>query len=279
MQDDESKQIGINRQVSLAVAGNLSRCSVGFFDVESPTVDLASGVLISIGNRLFVATAGHAVPSRPSGRISFIGQNEKRLVESKEAVIAHESYEWPDVGFLEIAPDVASRLGKEPIGLERISPRGPGHFDRRCFVFGYPTDSIKVQHKKERFDLGGISYSHLPMRPEEWPEKPRPPAHEEVDIFLPYDRDEEMFYYEENQGRNELGHPEGMSGGGLWQGVDREGKLWTPEDVGLFGIQSGYRAEDKYLRACQINTWLRLLHSEQLDLRATLEEAFPSLQF
>jgi len=134
-----------------------------------------------------------------------------------------------------------------------------------------------VHDKIQAFHLRAISYSNVPMQPDSWPPNRTPEADTDADIFLPYDRDEELFYYEENEGQNQLNHPGGMSGGGLWQGIDCEGKLWTPEVVGLFAIQSRSLEAGKYIRACQIHHWLCLLHKEQPTLRPELETAFPGL--
>jgi hypothetical protein len=98
-----------------------------------------------------------------------------------------------------------------------------------------------------------------------------------VDIFLPYDPEKEIWYYEENEGDANPPEPRGAGGGGLWQGTPTKVELWNAEAVRLIGIQSRLNEKEKYLRGCQIIHWLRLLHEQCNDLRPALVAAFPCL--
>jgi hypothetical protein len=124
-----------------------------------------------------------------------------------------------------------------------------------------------------------MCYSNTPIKPENWPNvsSADPASDKAVDIFLPYDPEKEMWYYEENEGDDNLPEPRGLSGGGLWQGSQTKVELWNAEGVQFFGIQSRWNEEEKYVRGCQIIHWLRLLHEHCSDLRPALVAAFPEL--
>ena len=76
-----------------------------------------------------------------------------------------------------------------------------------------------------------------------------------------------------------VGNPQGMSGGGVWQGTQQDGELWSPEGLRLVGIQSSWYAPGKYIRAVQIIHWLKLVHSNLPELRDTIESHFSDVDF
>jgi hypothetical protein len=124
-----------------------------------------------------------------------------------------------------------------------------------------------------------MCYSNAPIEPEKWPNvaSADPASDCTVDIFLPYDPEKEMWYYEENERDDNLPEPRGASGGGLWQGSLSKVEHWNAEGVQLIGIQSRWNEKKKYVRGCRIIHWLRLLHEHCSDLRPTLVAGFPEL--
>ena len=278
-------RIVVNANDSWAVAQNLSRHTVAFVDLNKPLERTTSGVLVSIGGHLFVATAAHAVPSQPGGRLSFVVPT--KAIDAGALPILRcgkiES-EWPDVGFLELDPTEALPvLRKEAIDLEQISVRGPGHPECRCLLFGQTSQRIRTEptdSSQRHLTFRPMCYSNAPVKPEEWPKaSSADPAFDRgVDIFLPFDPEEETWHYEENEGDGNLPEPRGLSGGGLWQGSQTKVELWNAEGVQLFGIQSRWNEEEKYVRGCQIIHWLRLLHEQYPDLRAALVAAYPEVR-
>jgi hypothetical protein len=272
----------VNTNDSWAVAQNLSRHTVAFVDVNKPLEKMTTGVLVGIGGHLFVATAAHAVPSQPGDRLSFIVPT-KAIDAGALPILRCGRNEWPDIGFLELDPAGAlSVLRKEAINLDRISLRGPGHPKCRCLLFGQTSELIRTEptapsqlHLKFR----PMCYSNAPIKPEKWPSvsSADPASDRGVDIFLPFDPEVETWYYEETEGDDTLPEPRGVSGGGLWQGSPTKVELWNAEGVQLFGIQSRWNEEEKYVRGCQIIHWLRLLHEHYSDLRPALVAAFPKL--
>ena len=269
-----------------AVIDNLSKLHVAFVDVREKPERVASGVLVLVEGHLLVATAAHAIPTSPETRLAFASRTTRDLEPGRPAVLRYGKHPsgWPDVGFLELAPEAAvSALTKEAIGLERIGLRGPGDPDQRCFLCGYPSELIRLSRPSKHvghLSLKGDCYTNFPISPTTWPSVSLDdhPTDKMVDIFLPYDQEEEMCYHEENEGHDRLGEPYGMSGGGLWQAAPCGNSVWSPEQVQLFGIQSSWSKNRKYVRACQVVHWLHLIYEHYCDLRHTLVERFPDLK-
>jgi hypothetical protein len=276
-------RIVVNTHDSWAVAQHLSKHTVAFVDLDKPLERMASGVLVSIEGHLFVATAAHAVPSQPEGRLSFVVPKTKTIDAGALPILrcGKIESEWPDVGFLELDPAGAVPvLGKEAIDLNKISVRGPGHPECRCLLFGFLSETTRTGQTASselHLTFRPLCYSNAPVKPENWPNvsSADPASGQAVDIFLPYDPEEEMWYCEEKEGDDNLPEPRGVCGGGLWQGTLTKVELWNAEAVRLFGIQSTWNEKEKYVRGCQIIHWLRLLHEHYTDLRPALFAAFP----
>jgi hypothetical protein len=278
-------RIVVNTNDSWAVAQHLSKHTVAFVDLNKPTERLTSGVLVSIDGHLFVATAAHALPSQPRGRLSFVVPKATTIDAGILPILRYGKIEseWPDVGFLELdAAGALPVLRKEAIGLDHISVRGPGHPECRCLLLGYSSEMIRTEQtdaSELHVTLRPVCYSNAPIKSKDWPNVPLtdPASRQTVDIFLPYDPEEEVWYYEENERHGKVPEPRGAGGGGLWQGSVTKTELWNPEGVQLIGIQSKWHEKEQYVRGCQIIHWLRLLHEHCSDLRPALVAAFPEL--
>jgi len=267
-----------------ALASNLNNCTVAYMDVK--TSEVASGTVVEIDKHVFVATVAHSLPPKPHGRISFISFVETPVDKTVAEILGHakRESERPDVGFLQIDPDFArSVLRKEPIGLDRLLPCGPGKKDFMAYLFGFPTDLIekKANSPRERsLVFTGQCYMNLPIMPEEWAHvhRSRSEFHQpdpDMDVYLPYPMDEEML----SRGarvKPDLSEPYGLSGGGVWQGPLRD-EVWAPEKYKLIAIQSTWPRKGRFLQATQIIHWLKLLWENCEHLRSTLAGAFPAL--
>ena len=128
-------------------------------------------------------------------------------------------------------------------------------------------------------DFKIMFYTNAPMPPKAWPElkPPDEPTAESTDIFLGYDQEDKIWKSRRTEGEAKLTDPDGTSGGGWWQGVNCEGKIWQAESVHLIGIQSSWHKKKKYIRGCQIHHWLKLLYENEPELRETLRREFPKV--
>jgi hypothetical protein len=177
----------------------------------------------------------------------------------------------PDVGFIEIEQGATAKLGRVPIGVDRLCDAGPGQAGRMAFLYGFPTKLIKhaINHKRREklFAMQSFTYTNVTFALEEWPEVPKadlPPLRSR-DLFIPYDVKEEMAARGGND--SHLPNPEGASGGGIWQGTGDKRELWHPDKVKLIAIQSTWHEERKYVRGVQIKHWVRLIERHYPDLK------------
>jgi hypothetical protein len=278
-------RIVVNANNSWAVAQNLSTYTVAFVDVNKPRERMTSGVLVSIAGHLFVATVAQAVPSQPEDRLLFVVPKTKAMDAEALPILrcGKSQSEWPDVGFLELDPaEALPVLRKDVIDLDHISVRGPGHPECRCLLFGYSSEMVPTEQadpSQLHLTFRPMCYSNAPIKPENWPKvsSADPASDPTVDVFLPYDPEEEKWYYEENEADANLPEPRGATGGGLWQGSLSKVELWNAEGVQLLGIQSRWNEKEKVVRGWQIIHWLRLLHKHYRGLRPALAAAFPEL--
>ena len=241
-----------------------------------------SGTLIAIKDRLFVATAAHIIPRHLNERNLWV-LSKKRHRPCKDGVVRILRFKKDksiDVGYLELSlENISDYLDCEPCPIERVRILGPGRSEQLSALVGAPQEFVKP---KERAEARAVfptikPYLITPIPVKEWPNVPsinRPPQ-DDVDIFLNFPRD----------GITELATDEplvyvtaeGYSGGGIWDwDFDPEG-LWQPTDAVLFGIQSSWNSTKRYLRAIQIQHWLRLIYEDYSDLQSTLDKHFPTL--
>ncbi|HWB11549.1 MAG TPA: hypothetical protein VFE62_02690 [Gemmataceae bacterium] len=214
----------------------MQRHSVAYIDTQSPEQKIATGTLVTIDGRLLVATASHTIPKDPGCRLCFVGNTEQPTEPNLEVLgwakqrAKGLSEPYPDVGFIELRPDAAERLGREPLSLYRLHLFGPGRVGPACYVLGYPADEVQQQVIGKKVMLWRVQlviYTNKPLEPANWPLVPES-AHKprrSVDIFVPYPIGEDelfQFSWQEKQSWNE---PVGMSGGGLWQARDYGGAL------------------------------------------------------
>jgi hypothetical protein len=259
-------------------------CTGAFIDIESGS-QAGSGTFITIDGRLFFATAAHTIPANPNGRLSFVTATLSNVDHSVFPILRFATAgEWPDVAYLELPSDVAVTLGKTPITLDRVSPRGHGYQDVLACLVGFPSalmrrDCRPLSSGIQRLDcdFSMVFYPGLPLPPKSWPKSLSLPTSKTTDIFLPYDLETELHRPPGRGFPDSLVKPEGTSGGGWWQGVNSDGKVWHAERVQLIGIQSRWSQDRKYIRGCQIHDLLRLMYEHEPELRESLRIAFPDL--
>src|SRR5688500_5156845 len=99
---DVATAITISGECETASRWIRDRCVV-IFDREQH--EFSSGVWIGIGDRVFVATAGHAVPAFPNRRLWIMRKDGAYEHHGYPSFLNHGKIETPelDVGFLELA--------------------------------------------------------------------------------------------------------------------------------------------------------------------------------
>ena len=277
-----SKAISIHHHVGDAVAENLRRHSLAF--VYSRRKSRAgSGTLVSIGNRLLIATAGHTVPESPE-HVTLVGKRTPYQVECAPAILAVARSEVHDVGLIEVACDAPGQMGMEPIGIGRIADLGSGRHHRSSWLVGYPSAS-QIPNSPKPGVLGFVGHVAAcePIDPIAWHRiklgKDDDPLDPDGHAMFYYSVTDPLFVHPDNPCRDEFAaRPHGMSGGGFWQAPQStEGRNWYPHDVCLYAIQSAWCFGHMHVKAIQIIHWLRLVADTYQHLREELIDAFPRL--
>jgi hypothetical protein len=284
-QVDYATKLEIAKQSMLNLKSFLYQQSVAFFtSKEAGNITLASGTLVSIGDRLFIATASHTVPEDPGTEIWVLSYEPRHSTDTHAPILNRGRCpkDDPDVGFLELGTGAAvDYLKKEVCPIERLAIRGIGGPLRAVLLVGSPGEYIKpkqhiepgTSHPQPALVPLMITYYTIPMMESEWPSSENPDP--EKDIFLDYPSTpgEQM----ETGEAMLLPKPHGMSGGGLWDQGFETSEIWTNASVKLIGIQSSWHPGLRYVRCVQIIHWLRLIHSHYEDMRPILERQFPEL--
>ncbi len=257
-----------------AQARHLYKHTVVFLDREDE-YHLASGTLVQIENRLFIATAAHAVHPSPSGRLWLVGRHMKQESKGFPGFIAwgKSADGWPDVGYLELDASVAiPYLGIEPCSLRSLEDVGVGREGRGAVILGAPSQELKLARVTlESGSIGGIirsqcdAFFNVPLMPREWPvvRDCDPLPNDRVDMFFEWSED--------------FPDAPGLSGGGIWdQGFDIN-QMWSPESAKLIAIQSSWKKDQNYIWAVQIHHWIRLIARDYPSLSGVLKAQFPDL--
>jgi hypothetical protein len=284
---DYKTKLAIAKQSMVELKPFLFKQSVAFFTHEGrESVSLASGTLVSIGSRLFIATAAHTVADGPNDEVWVLNKGPRSPTTSQAPVLKKGKYPKndPDVGFLELGTTAETEhLKGEACPLGRIAVQGIGRPLRAIMLIGNPGEYVKREdyansagNDQARSSLIPlmIGYYTIPLMESEWPNAPDPDPNSDIFLDYPDTPAEQM----EGGESLMLPNPKGMSGGGVWDQGFEDGVLWTKEAAKLIGIQSRWNKNLRYVRAVQIIHWLRLIHENYPDVRLILERSFSVLR-
>jgi hypothetical protein len=247
--------------------------------VDRENLANGSGTLIQILGRVFICTAGHVIPSNPTGRIWPLLRQIRHEGDGFPAYASFGRHPELDVGYLEIHPDAIEKYfgGDTFTTIDHIAVRGSGRPQHSVLVVGAPAAHREITRDSRTemtYKANVMTYWTVPLSVSEWPVVPvvnRPPD-ESVDIFLNYPKDEAISA--DGRGPVDLPNPEGVSGGGIWDQEFNAGRVWDPSAIKLVGIQVAWNEQERYLRGIQIRHWLRLLYRDIPSLRPVLQERF-----
>ncbi len=234
-----------------------------------------TAIAINIGDRYFMATAGHVISK--DHKYDIVLKKEK--AQSIDCFQACQFDTDTDVGLLEI-PKEKKHLIDSWVTVSDIYTDIDQHKKNDVVIVGYPgeyiTQTLKIQISKNNFlnfricnTLCYLSFT-LPM--EEWPtEGIKNQTIEEQDIFIDFDPGENMFTSPPNTvdispaGSMQCPELPGISGGGIWLLESEEGVIWKPS-IKLIGIQHSAFKKDQWMRGTLINCWLDLVAKNYPDL-------------
>jgi hypothetical protein len=258
----------------------LFKQSVAFFVSDDNSITIASGTLVSISDKVFIATASHAVTGLVGNEVYtfYSGENGSAVSEAPILKVGKIPGDYPDVGYLELGTNEALEYLKETAcPLHRLAIYGTGRPLRPVMLVGNPGEYVKEKEDAEEEATGlvptTIGYFTVPLLEPEWPDNTDlDPA---IDIVLEYP-DTPALQFESDESIM-LPDPRGMSGGGLWDYGFEDKAQWTKKSAKLIGIQSCWYKHLRYAVVVQIIHWLKLIYSDYPDLRPIFEENFSGL--
>jgi hypothetical protein len=234
--------------------------------------DFGSGILIEMGNRLFVATARHIIQELPlvvlSPEFSF-PCDPTPVIRSGE----HPNPEdrW-DIGFLEIE----KTNGVSGLPLECLSAEPPPlPPDPRNPVPPYYWITGNPVYEAEQYPGGRLDLFNL--RTKAFGTFPIHVAEDRHVYLLP---DTLVRHLTVPVERKVTTTPEGYSGGGVWSFTEPPpGRVITAKNLAkLFAIQSQYRIGPQHAYAFPIKNWIAFVFDKCSDLRELLAHQFPFLR-
>ena len=246
-------------QARVASQNYIRNRSAGIYLTVSPQETYSgSAVCVEIGNRLFLATAGHNFEGVENGATFVVfsaNRSSDRPLQVIRSNLARDNAPGsPDLAWLEI--DVGSARASELIGISigSIDARPQLHL-----LDGYVAAGLPVAIRRE--------------------ERPRP---DHVNFVVPLvayftaaarinGSSIVLDYHREGLGPGGPGQvpePHGMSGGPIWH-VPTEiapGEIWNPGRIRLIGITTNYVRAVNELHGIAMVDWLRLLSEDIPEL-------------
>lgn len=283
---DNPNAFAIHQHASPAIADDLYSHSVIYLTEWDGGIETASGVIVTIEGRLFLATAAHTLRPSANRRLQFVskqvGVGALRVPILKQHKLDQDVI---DVGVLELADSSELRqLRVEPLPLSRVADMRNGDSSSPARILGYPAEWIKTVKTTAGVRTGCLAQSlgSFPVNPAHWPAISQETNNPETDrdIVLHFDRNSEFFDYTPELRLPKMPpDPHGMSGGGIWQPRAhlRDGEIWHPERSHLIGIQYDWPTFGRFLRGVQIIHWLRLVADTFPELSDSLNSRFPRL--
>ncbi len=257
-----------------AVTQQVQRWTYRLIDRTNPAGG-GTGISIKIGDRLFVATAGHVI----SKNHEYLLVLRNGVVHSISSFVARHIDEHADVGLLEVAADDYEYLIEGCASLANVYTQPEQRAENSVIVGGYPGEYIVRTARKqitEDSDLevqlcNSLCYLSVTIPVRKWPTEGTERKPEEGrDVFVDYEPGD-MFVSLPNtvdiDQAESLQCPKlpGMSGGGIWLLQSKDDVIWRP-DAKLIGIQCSVHEQYKWMRGSLIHTWLRLVAKEYPEL-------------
>jgi len=248
------------------------RCAV-IFDREQ--CEFSSGVWIGIGDHVFVATAGHAIPASPNRRLWLMRKDGSFEHQGFPSFLKYGKIETSelDVGFLELSRETfGAYFGQQPlVRVDQIENAGIGRKSRLHGIVGCPVVDVKQVTNVENVDgrpafvnnfrVSVITLQCTPLSDEDWPThwiggyQPN----QGHDLVFEYPKGNETVDPRFELKPAELPSPKGMSGGGIWDYGLRHEEIWSPNDCRLVGLQHSRDPDQDLIRGTQIRHWLNLI--------------------
>jgi hypothetical protein len=287
--DDTTKQTIVG-EVETACRPLREFCAV-VVDIESG--EPGSGVWLKIGQKIFIATAGHIVRSNPNGKVWVLKKSGAYMEDGFPSYVNWNKIDdgSVDIGYLELNPAVANQYfsGLNFVSISQLHDAGIGRSRKLHGIVGAPRQDVQTWERTElvrgnpgnvrtvQFSVITYLCDVLPMN--EWPQVLSGSYHPDgqSDMLIEYPSGKRQSIPPFDMESPPLTPPHGMSGGGIWDFGIETGELWNPELCRLVGIQHSFSPQQEIARGTQISHLVSLIESDYPDLRNEIN-AWKSLQ-
>ncbi len=243
---------------------------------------VGTGVVIEIGHRTFIASAGHVLSKNP--RVMF-GENPAFDLDAPATKFLNRDYRDPpdddfseipmtrklDIGFLEV-PNNSHHTACYFKSLTDIEPPP----NTLAMIVGHPIDA-PGSLADPRWNTGRyfeiVRTAHSGAMKEVRDEK------------YVFDYSKDVLNLDATTGymagAKGFRSPKGFSGGGLWGQRDLgaiEGLIYAGSRYRLFGLDYAWSSTRREAFCVPIRYWVKLVYDNYPDLRAIIKEQFPKIE-
>lgn len=204
---------------------------------DGEALDIGSGVLLSLNNRVFIATAAHNIKKLNSENIYVVANKTPTFKKLK--IIRTGTHSVLDVGYLEIDPNELENIDKRLLSYSELELNyNPKDSDWLC-LGGFPCEYAKIIHRTSDNILiegGAFTLWFEPVKISDWS---LPEWKVNSHVILEYEEYGRNLQTGVRQKNPKL---EGYSGGGVWRSPINppKGEVWKSSLMKLVSIETGY---------------------------------------
>lgn len=233
--------------------------------------EVASGTLLRIGSRYFVATAAHCL-RRPDLEDIRIAYREKdfstRFTLVRKGILGGTESDSIDVGYLEIDKSVLEYVPAAFLTLDHIAVEYDST-ESIAFLFGFPAEFVpKDEALKRRFRFRSLGFITLEATADTTPDF----VDKDINVVLEYPDEGELGAPAQ---LHPLPHPGGASGGSIWiYNPNLANPVVGVHNARLVGIQKSWLPPSRIVIGNKIENLLRLIARDYPDLSDLLYQRF-----
>jgi hypothetical protein len=239
-----------------------------------------SGVLLQIGDKSFIVSAGHTFDARRMADVPLwvtSGVAGSKLLPLGEILIRSSETNDPfyrtdepfDVAVCELTRETAAQIAVEKrfLRLNDVDPWDRQEPRSWYMVYGYPTKLSPPDEATLSINANAVALATFIYCDERGP---LDRYDKEVGIALDFD----PATIRNDDGRSAAPpHPGGMSGCGIWRLVEAgtDMKVWNLNDVKLVAIEHTLKTKKNVLVGTRIRYALQMIYRNHPDLRSAME--------
>jgi hypothetical protein len=220
---------------------------------------IGSGTCVEIGDRCFIATAGHNLDGAQLSNIELVLSGRKTSPEIE--ILAGKYRTLPDVGWLEVDLTFIREYGISPVPLTQLAPlRDDESIRVPVMLQGYPGARVKISpNSANRPGVESTGLLTLVVPPSK-----RSSLAAGVDFSIEYPTWDGT--------TEEAPPPPGESGGGIWVPPKfKPNTIWEPGQAKMVGLVESWVRRTNEVFCVRIEQWLDALAEDIPELAPELK--------